>query len=61
MKSQLLCTFTTKDKLDNIIESIIYPHKKIVKGYPDQMNSYKDLLSDYEIKALVEYIKNLGN
>ena len=46
---------------DYIIESIIYPHKKIVKGYPDQMNSYKDLLSEHEIKALVEYIKNLSN
>ena len=42
-----------------IIESIKYPSEKILKGYSDQMNSYKDLLSDSEIKALVEYIKGL--
>ena len=42
-----------------LIESIKYPSTKIVKGYSDQMNSYKDLLSDREIKALVEYIKGL--
>ena len=42
-----------------IRESIKYPSKKIAKGYSDQMNSYKKLLSDNEIKALVDYIKGL--
>ncbi len=42
-----------------LIESIKYPAKKISKGYQNQMNSYLDLLSNDEIKALVEYIKSL--
>jgi len=45
---------------DYIIESIKEPHKKVVIDYPDQMNSYTDLLSDNEIRALVEYIKSLN-
>jgi len=43
-----------------LYESIVNPSKNVVKGYPDQMTSYKDLLSKDEIDALVKYIKNLG-
>jgi len=45
---------------DNYIrESIVYPAKKVVKGYPNVMNSYAGLLDDREINALIEYIKTL--
>jgi len=45
---------------DNYIrESIVYPGKKIAKGYPNVMNSYAGLLSDREINALIEFIKTL--
>ncbi len=45
---------------DNYIrESIVYPAKKVVKGYPNVMNSYAGLLDDREINALIEYIKSL--
>ena len=40
-------------------ESIVYPQKKVVKGYPNVMPSYAGLLKDREITALIEYIKTL--
>lgn len=51
---------TTAIADDNYIrESIVYPAKKVVKGYPNVMNSYAGLLDDREINALIEYIKTL--
>ncbi|RAP29479.1 cytochrome c oxidase subunit II [Candidatus Marinamargulisbacteria bacterium SCGC AG-343-D04] len=45
---------------DNYLrESIVYPAKKIVKGYPNIMASYAGLLSDREINGIIEYIKTL--
>ena len=44
---------------DYLVESIIYPAKRIVKGYPNAMASYKDILSDKDINAIIEYIKTL--
>ena len=43
-----------------LYESIVEPSKDFVKGYPGNMASY-DYLSEDEVNALVEYIKNLGN
>ena len=42
-----------------IRESIVYPYKKIVKGYYANMPSYAGLLSDREIDAIIAYIKTL--
>jgi len=40
-------------------ESILYPNKKIVKGYAPLMPTYSGLLSDQEIKAIIEFIKTV--
>jgi cytochrome c oxidase subunit II len=40
-------------------ESIVYPAKKIVKGYQNVMPSYAGLLTDREINGIIEYIKTL--
>ena len=46
---------------DNYLrESIVYPGKKIVKGYPNVMASYAGLLSDRDINGIIEYIKTLS-
>ena len=42
-------------------ESILYPQRKIVKGYQPVMPSYQGLLVDVEINAIIEYIKELIN
>jgi cytochrome c oxidase subunit II len=42
-----------------IRESILEPQAKIVKGFQPVMNTYKGMLSDDDIAALVEYIKSL--
>ncbi len=42
-----------------IRESILMPSKKIVKGYPNKMNSFAGQLSEKEIDYLIEYIKTL--
>ena len=42
-------------------ESILYPQRKIVKGYQPVMPSYQGLLVDKEIDAIIEYIKELSN
>lgn len=46
---------------DNYIrESIVNPNAKVVEGYPSGlMPTYKGLLKDREINALIEYIKTL--
>ena len=41
-------------------ESILYPQRKIVSGYQPVMPSYKGLLVDKEIDAIIEYIKELS-
>jgi cytochrome c oxidase subunit II len=40
-------------------ESILEPQAKIVQGYQPVMNTYKGMLSDDEIAALIEFIKSL--
>ena len=44
---------------DNYIrESILEPEAKIVKGYQPVMPTYKGVLSDKDITALIEFIKS---
>ncbi len=43
-----------------IRESILYPHEKIVKGYPRLMPSYRGQLNEEQVTTLVSYIKTLG-
>ena len=46
---------------DNYIrESILEPQAKIVAGYQPVMSTYKGLVSDDEITALIEFIKSLS-
>jgi cytochrome c oxidase subunit II len=46
---------------DNYIrESILDPQAKIVAGYQPVMSTYKGLVSDDEITALIEFIKSLS-
>ena len=46
---------------DNYIrESILEPQAKIVAGYQPVMSTYKGLVSDDDITALIEYIKSLS-
>jgi len=43
-----------------IKESILYPQEKIVKGYRNKiMSTYKGLISEREIKAIIKYIECL--
>jgi cytochrome c oxidase subunit 2 len=42
-----------------IRESLLEPQKKIVEGYPGVMPTYKGLLKDPEIDALIAYIKTV--
>jgi len=45
---------------DNYIrESILDPQAKIVAGYQPVMNTYKGLISDDEITAIIEFMKTL--
>ncbi|HEY0009346.1 MAG TPA: cytochrome c oxidase subunit II [Tepidisphaeraceae bacterium] len=43
-----------------IRESILYPTKHLVQGYPPNMPSYLGKLSDREISALVRYMKSIS-
>ena len=51
----------TNVKVDEnyIRESIESPQAKIVEGYPPSMPTYKGLVTDEEIVAIMEYIKSL--
>lgn len=40
-------------------ESIVNPMAKIVKGYPPSMVSYEAILTDDQIRDVIEYIKSL--
>lgn len=42
-----------------IRESLLEPQKKIVKGFPPQMPSFKGQMSDARIDGLIAYIKTL--
>ncbi len=44
---------------DYIRESILTPGVKVVKGFPNKMNSFAGLLEEKEINYLIEYIKTL--
>jgi cytochrome c oxidase subunit 2 len=47
---------------DNYIrESILDPQAKIVAGYQPVMSTYKGLINDEEITALIEFIKSLSD
>jgi cytochrome c oxidase subunit 2 len=47
---------------DNYLrESILYPHTKIVAGYPPIMPSYAGTLSEDQVRDLVAYIKTLSD
>ncbi len=51
---------STAEAEDNYIrESILEPNAKIAAGYQPVMPTYKGLLKDEEITALIEYIKSL--
>ena len=45
--------------LNYIRESIVYPQKKLLKGYQGVMPAYAGLLNDREINGLIEFIKGL--
>ena len=46
---------------DNYIrESILEPQAKVVAGFQPVMSTYKGLVTDDEITALIEFIKSLG-
>ena len=40
-------------------ESVLEPSAKIVKGYQDQMPTFKGIIKDEEISAIIAYIKSL--
>ena len=42
-----------------IKESILYPNKQVVEGYPAAMTAFDGLVSDEELNALIEYLKTL--
>lgn len=44
-----------------IRESILEPNAKVTDGYNAVMNTYRGILSDREITALIEYIKSLDD
>jgi len=43
-----------------ISESIEYPKAKVVKGYPNNMPSYKGQLTAKDINAIIEYMKTMS-
>ncbi len=42
-----------------LMESIYEPNAKMVKGYPPTMPSFKGILTEKEVTAIIEYIKTL--
>lgn len=60
MKKRVFTSGNSESADENYLrESIIYPNKKIVKGYSPVMPSYAGLLSDRELDAIIEYIKTI--
>lgn len=43
-----------------IRESILYPQRKIAKGYPPVMPTFKGQLSELQLRALVAYIQSIN-
>ena len=59
-KNRVFTDGTSASADENYIkESILYPGEKMVEGYGPVMPSYKGLLDDAEITAIIEYIKTL--
>ena len=59
-KNRVFTDGTSAKADENYIkESILYPAEKMVEGYGPVMPSYKGLLDDTEITAIIEYIKTL--
>lgn len=55
-------TYATEEEYRNYMrESILEPHKKIVAGYPNQMQSYQGQLTDREMRALIVFMKTLSD
>jgi len=52
-------TQTVKVDENYIRESIELPQAKIVEGFPPSMPSYKGLVNEEELAAIIEYIKSL--
>jgi cytochrome c oxidase subunit 2 len=52
-------TITVKVDDNYIRESVEYPQAKIVEGFPPSMPSYKGLVNEEELAAIIEYIKSL--
>ena len=50
---------TTKIDENYIHESIENPQAKVVEGFPPSMPSFKGLVTEEEIMAIIEYIKSL--
>ncbi|MEM9065263.1 MAG: cytochrome c oxidase subunit II [Planctomycetota bacterium] len=47
---------------DNYIrESILVPGAKVAEGYPNQMPSYQGKVNDFELNALIAYIRSLSD
>ena len=44
-----------------VAESILEPQEKIRSGYQPVMSTYKGLVSDQDITAIIEFIKDLAN
>lgn len=42
-------------------ESVLYPQKKVLEGFPPVMPTYQGRLSDDEIGFLIEYLKTLAS
>jgi len=45
---------------DYVRESLLYPKKKVLRGYMPNMPTYKKLLTEEDIVAVIAYIKSLG-
>jgi cytochrome c oxidase subunit 2 len=59
-RTETLADGSTVKADDNYIrESIYEPTKKVVQGYPAVMPTYKGLLKEQDIEALIAYIKTL--
>jgi cytochrome c oxidase subunit 2 len=60
-EEQVMADGSTVVAEDNYIrESILYPQRRIVRGYGKNMSSFKGLLKDREINAIIDYIRELS-
>ncbi len=51
----------SKIKIDEnyVMESILNPQAKLVKGYPPSMPSFQGVVNETELKAIIEFIKTV--